>query len=354
MLSTTTTKTLLVIDYNSSTDWSLLFKNKLQQQQNNNNSQPINFHLKVEQAGWEDIRLINNSSFFSSNTTTTQKNTLQNTLQQYLHVELKAKPESELKSQRQDRTIQPDFLLIRNFPNSLHGDSYRNLLLGFMHANIPSVNSLDSIFMCSEKPLVYGKLKNLQKKLGGFENFPLIPQIYYPNIKCNDGFEENEKTMPQEFPVVCKIGTVHAGFGKQKLNDSSNFSDFTTCLALTKDYFTCEPFCKITTDLRLQKIGNNYRVYERKSDSNWKNNWGAMRFKHLSFIEERYKIWMDEVSSLFGGLDMFTLDVMKLEDGSERIIELNDSCMGLLFEYEKEDNNAIVELVVERMKGEFN
>lgn len=80
-----------------------------------------------------------------------------------------------------------------------------------------------------------------------------------------------QKTLPQEFPVVCKIGTIHAGFGKQKLDTKSQFDDFTTLMALYKDYFTCEPFCNVEYDLRLQKIGNHYRVYQRSSDSSWKN-----------------------------------------------------------------------------------
>lgn len=62
-------------------------------------------------------------------------------------------------------------------------------------SDVPAMNSLDSIYMCSEKPIVYGKLKEIQKKLGGFDAFPLIPQIYYPNIRTCDWFEENEKVI---------------------------------------------------------------------------------------------------------------------------------------------------------------
>lgn len=59
---------------------------------------------------------------------------------------------------------------------------------------------------------------------------------------------------------------------------------------------------------------------------------------------------MDEVSKMFGGgLDMFTLDVMKLKDGSERILELNDSSMGLLYDFEEEDNAHIVDLVMSKI-----
>ncbi|KAF0978277.1 hypothetical protein FDP41_002792 [Naegleria fowleri] len=315
---------LLIIDYNQSekSNWYKLFSNHTTKK-----GQKIH----VEQAGWEEIKLVANSEYGPM-------------------LELKGKNDSIFKQQRQDRTLIPHFVLVRNFPSALHTESYRNVLLGLMFANVPAMNSLDSIYMCSEKPIVYGKLKEIQKKLGGFDAFPLIPQIYYPNIRTCDWFEENEKTLPQEFPVVCKIGTIHAGFGKQKLDTKSQFDDFTTLMALYKDYFTCEPFCNVEYDLRLQKIGNHYRVYQRSSDSSWKNNWGAMKFKPHDTIEERYKIWMDEVSKMFGGgLDMFTLDVMKLKDGSERILELNDSSMGLLYDFEEEDNAHIVDLVMSKI-----
>lgn len=77
------------------------------------------------------------------------------------------------------RTIKPDFLVIRNLVVGVNGHDYRNLLYGFMHANIPCVNSLESIYAFLERPVVYGALKKIQQKLGK-ENFPLIEQTFYP------------------------------------------------------------------------------------------------------------------------------------------------------------------------------
>lgn len=44
------------------------------------------------------------------------------------------------------RHFQADFLLIRNECRGINCD-YRNVLYGFMYANIPSVNSLKSVYM---------------------------------------------------------------------------------------------------------------------------------------------------------------------------------------------------------------
>ncbi len=146
------------------------------------------------------------------------------------------------------------------------------------------------------------------------------------------------------------VGTVHAGFGKMKLDKKSDFEDFKTCTSLYNDYFTTEKFIpNVAHDLRLQKIGNHYRVYSRSSDSSWKNNWGNMQFKHHDEIPERYIQWMDKVGAMFEGMDMFALDVMVDTDGREHIIEINDSSMGLLWEKEEEDNIKIRDLVIQRM-----
>jgi glutathione synthase/RimK-type ligase-like ATP-grasp enzyme len=321
-------KNLLVIDYNASTNWYSKFKGiKL------NNGEDI----KVEQAGWEDIVLIGNSS---------NKSPI---------VFLKKANDDTLREQQREREFAPDFLLIRNFPSALHGESYRNVLLGFMFHNIPSVNSLQSIYMCSEKPIVYGALTQIQRTLGGYEKFPLISQYYYPNIRSCDMFPEvSGQTIPDQYPQVVKIGTVHSGYGKKKLDTHSSFEDFSTCMALHSNYYTSEPFInQVDYDLRLQKIGDQFRVYKRSSDSSWKNNWGNIQFESIDHVEERYQLWMEHVGELFDGLDMFALDVMVTKDGKEVIIEINDSSMGLMHLHEAEDNKYIVELAVQKMNKTF-
>lgn len=41
-------------------------------------------------------------------------------------------------------------------------------------------------------------------------------------------------------------------------------------------------------------------------------------------------MWVDEVSDLFGGLDICALEVVVGKDGKEYIIEVNDSALTLL------------------------
>jgi hypothetical protein len=168
---------LLVIDYNTSTDWYTKFKGC---------KTPNGKTIKVEQAGWSQICLVSNS----------ERGPI---------LQLHANDDGVLRQQRSDRDFIPDFILVRNFPSALHRSSYRNVLLGLMFCGLPSVNSLQAVYNCSEKPIVYGALKKIQRELGGHDQFPLIPQIYYPNIQSCENYEEKEGvTTPKEFPQVVK------------------------------------------------------------------------------------------------------------------------------------------------------
>jgi len=67
-------------------------------------------------------------------------------------------------------------------------------------------------------------------------------------------------------------------------------------------------------------------------------------------MTERYKMWVDEVSELFGGLDICALEIIVAKDGREFIIEVNDSALSLMGDTQEEDRRHIAELVAHRMQ----
>ncbi|XP_063404955.1 synapsin-like isoform X1 [Mytilus trossulus] len=238
------------------------------------------------------------------------------------------------------RSFKPDFLLIRQYVRDASED-WRSILIGFQYGDIPSINSLHSIYNFQDRPWVLAQLVKLQKKLGK-ENFPLIEQAYYPNHR--------EMLITPKFPVVVKVGHAHAGAGKVRLDNIDTYREVAHILALGSNYATTEKYIDGRYDLHLQKIGNNYRAYMRKSISgNWKANTGSAMLEQIA-MNEKFKLWVDECSQLFGGLDIMSVEAVQGKDGKEYIIEVNDSSMNLLGESQEEDRRNIGELVITRMQ----
>jgi hypothetical protein len=86
---------------------------------------------------------------------------------------------------------------------------------------------------------------------------------YHPNLMTST----QKDLFDVKFPGVVKVGSTHAGFGKMLVKDQGEYRDAESIIAMTNDYYTTEELIpNVVEEIRIQKIGDHYRAYYRRSE----------------------------------------------------------------------------------------
>lgn len=138
--------------------------------------------------------------------------------------------------------------------------------------------------------------------------------------------------------------------GKVKADSLVHFQELLSVLACVDNYITVEPYIDAKCDVHVQKIGNNYKAFMRKSVSGgWKSNIGSAVLEQIP-VTESYKKWADEVSKLFNGVDLVAIEILINNNNEQFIYEVTGSQFTLMGETQEEDRKLISDLITIKMQ----
>lgn len=256
-------------------------------------------------------------------------------------------------SQKKRQVITPTLIVIRSCVHYVgrkcgENPDYRNVLYGFIHANIPMINTFDSILFELERPIMFGLLKMIQSRIGN-ENFPLINQTFYS--------DSSEMITAPEAPFVIKYSFPHAGYGKIRVRDHQDFQDIRSIVAIDNHYCAAEPLIDSEYELRIVFIYPDYYRCQKRESLNWKVNYGGPNIREEVEMNSMYKLWVDEVRKEVPGMLFFAIDAIVDKEGKHYILEVNGSSQGFTPEHKEESLLMLKKLVISKLdeiKGDVN
>ena len=208
--------------------------------------------------------------------------------------------------------------------------------------NIPAINSFHSCVRTLERPLVYAELWGLHQRMGA--DFPMLPLSYHSN--------QAGMMFTPDPPLVIKVGSAEAGYGKIKCDSREQLQDVRSLIALHSDFVTVERYVEGREyDIRIQVVGERLRSFHRRSTvGSWKGNVGSCALEEVDIsLYPQYTKWAEAVRPICGGLDIYTVDAIHCDNGKELILDINDSASGFSADNMKEDMGHCAELTLEKL-----
>ncbi len=155
----------------------------------------------------------------------------------------------------ENRRIQVEAVLWRL--GAVRPQPQQQMLLSMLDfAAIACVNPTAVLLACYDRLTMLAMLKRL--------GLPVLAQT----ISLGDGMIER---IQPDLPVVAKIGSYHAGYGKMRIQTAEQWAEFRDLSFVSPDYCSLEPYIEYVRDIRCLLIGEQYWAMERRSNG-WRAN----------------------------------------------------------------------------------
>ncbi|CAI4225886.1 unnamed protein product [Auanema sp. JU1783] len=288
-------KILLVID-NPIVDWSKYFRNP--------NEPPV----RVEQADFSEIDMM-----------CTEHSCL---------IEIN-QPE------RDKRSFCPDACFIGC--GATKSSRSKTILRALIAANIPFLNTHSSMVAFMDRNNLKKQLRKIHYTDG--TKIPFLPSVHYPH------FQKFHPTT--SFPAVVSVNEGYQGYGKMKINTKEELLDVEGLFQLLGKGDTeveVEPYVDLKYDLHVQKIGEDYKTFIRRSIShNWKSNVGSSILEQIP-TSERHKQYIQAICQHVGHMNVCSIDVLISKEGFEYVHAIND-CLVYYGESQEHDRRTLCTIV---------
>lgn len=203
--------------------------------------------------------------------------------------------------------------------------NHRAVLEMIRCAQIPCVNSAQVLLRGLDRLAMLNGLREI--------GLPVVPFTAVIGPHLLDQIEIR-------LPVVIKVGSYHAGYGKMLVTSFEQWQDVKDLVFITDDYLTLEPFIEYKRDIRCMGVGNQVWAMARNG-SHWKTNSGIVDAELIPAPAPLYEFTRRAMEHW--NADVLALDILETHDGQYVVLESNDVPGFAGFPY------AVAEAIVERM-----
>lgn len=205
----------------------------------------------------------------------------------------------------ENRRIQVEAVLWRL--GAVRPQPQQHMLLALLDfAAIACVNPTKVLLACYDRLTMLAMLKRL--------DLPILPQT----ISFGNGMIER---IQPDLPVVAKIGSYHAGYGKMRIQTTEQWTEFCDLSFVSSDYCSIEPYIEYMRDIRCLLIGDQVWAMQRRS-SGWRANVATNAYQLIDPPAQILEYSQRIMSHLEA--DILGIDFIEDQQGKFWVLECNE------------------------------